>query len=137
MGKKPFTAYNGALQNHARELRKNMTSQEKKLWYGYLRNYPIKFYRQRSIGYYIADFYCSKARLVIEVDGSQHFEPKDLLYDEKRTTYFKEYGLEVVRFTNRDIDTNLRGVCDFIDLKIEERLKSAPQSAPERGAGSP
>ena len=130
MGKKPFTAYNGALRNHARELRENMTSQEKKLWYGYLRNYPIKFYRQRSIGYYIADFYCSKARLVIEVDGSQHFEPKDLLYDEKRTTYFKEYGLEVVRFTNRDIDTNLRGVCDFIDLKIEERLTSAPQKRP-------
>ena len=126
MDRKPFTAYNGTLTKRARELRRNMTSQEKKLWYGYLREYPIKFYRQRTIGCYIVDFYCSRAQLIIEVDGSQHFEPEDLIYDENRTEYFKKYGLEVVRFTNRDIDTNLRGVCDFIDLKIQERLNNLP-----------
>ena len=122
-----FTGYNKSMKENSRELRKCMTLQERKLWYGYLRDYPYKFYRQRSIGGYIVDFYCSAARLVIEVDGGQHFEPAELDYDAKRTAFLQNYGLEVVRVTNRDVDRNLRGVCDFIDMKIEERGLKLPE----------
>ena len=80
-----YTGYNQKLKDRSRELRKTMTKQEKRLWYEFLRKYPVKFYRQRSIDYFIADFYCSAARLVVEVDGSQHFTDQGLEYDRERT----------------------------------------------------
>ena len=92
-----------------------MTLQEKKLWYDFLKNYPVKFVRQRPIGQYIADFYCSKAKLVIELDGSQHYTEEGLSYDENRTYVINEFGVEVVRFSNYDVDTNFEGVCLQID----------------------
>ncbi len=117
-----FTGYDPALKENARQLRKNMTRQERHLWYDYLRNYPIKFYRQRVIDRYIADFYCSKAKLVIELDGSQHYTEDGIEYDSARTKILEQYGLEVIRFSNLDIDRNFKGVCSKIDMIVKEKI---------------
>lgn len=117
-----FTGYNRKLLEGARELRKNMTPQEYKLWHIYLKNYPIKFYRQRIIDSYIVDFYCSKAKLVIEVDGSQHYTKDGMEYDEIRTSVLEKYGLDVLRFSNDDINKNLTGVCLEIDKTVKQRV---------------
>ncbi|MCD8353447.1 MAG: DUF559 domain-containing protein, partial [Clostridiales bacterium] len=100
---KPYTGYNKALKDRARVLRKNMTPEESRLWYVFLKDYPVKVYRQRVIDGYIVDFYCSIAKLVIEIDGSQHFTTEGLEYDSFRSDLLEQYGLEVIRFTNRDI----------------------------------
>ncbi len=107
--------------SHARELRREMTPQERKLWYLFLRSYPVKFYRQRVIGPYIADFYCSAANLVVEIDGSQHYEPQGQAYDEKRTEILSTYDLEVLRFSNREINTAFQAVCEQIDAAVKRR----------------
>lgn len=117
-----FTGYNNNLKNQSRELRKNMTEQERRLWFCFLRNYPIKIYRQRSIGNYIADFYCSKAKVIIEIDGSQHFTDKGMNYDDYRTKMINEFGVSVIRYSNYDVNTNFEGVCLEIDREICERL---------------
>lgn len=122
MEKEHYTGYNSKLKDFSRDLRKNMTPQERRLWFCYLKTYPVKFYRQRSIAYYIADFYCSKAHLVIEIDGGQHYTPEGMDYDRNRTEVIETYQLEVIRFSNSDIDKNFRGVCEYIDLKVAERL---------------
>ena len=108
---------------NARRLRREMTPHERKLWYLFLRNYPVKIYKQRIIGSFIVDFYCASARVVIEVDGSQYFEPEGLAYDAERSKFLTSLGLEVLRFSNRDIDRDFRGVCTQIDLTIQQRLK--------------
>ena len=105
----------------ARSLRREMTPHERKLWYLFLRTYPVKIYKQRIIGKYIADFYCASAKLVIELDGSQHYENQGIADDEKRSAYLEALGLMVLRFSNRDIDREFRGVCEQIDLVIRER----------------
>ena len=97
-----------------------MTPQEKRLWYDYLRHYPIKVYKQRIIDNYIADFYCHKARLVIEIDGSQHYTDEGKTYDDVRTEVLGRYGLHVIRFSNKDIDEKFEGVCLVIDKTIKE-----------------
>lgn len=117
-----LTGDNKLLLNKAKELRKCMTKEEKKLWFNFLRNYPIKFYRQRIINNYIVDFYCSKARLVIELDGMQHYEEKALIYDKHRTDVINQYGIEVIRFTNREINENFEGVVMVIENKIKEKI---------------
>ena len=108
----------------ARQLRKEMTPQERKLWYLFLRKYPVKIYKQRIIGRYIVDFYCASAKLVIEVDGSQHYEPHGMAYDAERSAFLAAQGLEVLRFSNRDIEREFRGVCEQIDLVIQKRLQN-------------
>ena len=108
--------------NNARRLRREMTPYERKLWYLFLRKYPVKIYKQRIIGGYIVDFYCASANLVIEVDGSQHYEPQGIAYDAERTTFLSNLGLEVLRFSNRDIDRSFRGVCEQIDNTIKSRM---------------
>ena len=113
---------NNHLLNIARILRRNMTRQEKHLWYDFLQNYPIKIYKQRIIDNFIADFYCHQARLVIEVDGSQHYTPSGKTYDEARTEALEKYGIYVLRFSNKDIDEKFDGVCYTIDKKIRERI---------------
>ena len=118
-----FTGYNSKLKDRARELRKSMTPQERHLWYDYLRTYPIKFYRQRVIDYFIADFYCSPARLVIELDGGQHFTVDGHIYDEERTAIINNYGLFVLRFSNSDVDQHFDGVCRKIDQVVFERIR--------------
>ena len=100
-----------------------MTPQEKHLWYDFLQHYPAKMYKQRIVDNYIADFYCHAARLVIEIDGAQHYSVEGRSYDEKRTKALKRYGIEVLRFTNRDIDLRFRGVCYIIDKTIKERIE--------------
>ena len=111
---------NSQLEN-ARRLRREMTPHERKLWYLFLRKYPIKIYEQRIIGKFIVDFYCASAKLVIEVDGSQHYEPQGMAYDVERTAFLSAFGLDVLRISNRDIDRNFRGVCGQIDLTIQNR----------------
>ena len=113
---------NSQLEN-ARRLRREMTPHERKLWYLFLRKYPVKVYKQRIIGKFIVDFYCASARLVIEVDGTQHYEPQGMDYDSERSAFLTGHGLEVLRFSNRDIDRNFYGVCTQIDLTIRQRLQ--------------
>ena len=112
---------NYRLLDAARELRRNMTPQEKQLWYQFLRQYPIKIYKQRIINNFIVDFYCHQARLVIELDGSQHYTDEGKAYDTERTEVLKSYGISVLRFSNRDVDDNFRGVCCEIDKVIKQR----------------
>lgn len=119
-----FTGYNPKLKPLARELRKQMTPQEKHLWYDFLKNYSIPFYRQRIIDRYIADFYCSKAKLVIELDGLQHFTDSGIKQDEYRTRLLNLYGIEVIRFTNKEVNHHFEGVCRMIDKKVRERVSA-------------
>ena len=113
---------NTRLEN-ARRLRREMTPHERKLWYLFLRKYPVKIYKQRIIGRFIVDFYCASAKLVIEVDGSQHYEPKGMTYDAERSAFLSFLDLEVLRFSNRDIDREFHGVCEQIDITIQSRLQ--------------
>jgi very-short-patch-repair endonuclease len=110
--------HNKTLTPKAKALRKNMTPQERKLWYEFLRTYPVRFLRQKVIGRFVADFYCAKAKLVIELDGSQHYT-EDVRYDEKRTKILEAYGLKVIRFYNGDVDRNFLGVCQIIDAETK------------------
>lgn len=116
--------YNKANIPLARALRKNMTPWERHLWYDFLRTYPVRFQRQKLIGNYIADFYCAKAHLVIELDGSGHYEEKQQQKDNFRTEKLEEENLTVLRFSNLDVDKNFRGVCEYIDWYIKENYPS-------------
>ena len=110
----------------ARTLRKNMTSWERKLWYKFLRNYPIRFQRQKAIGNYIVDFYCAKARFVVELDGGGHYTDEQIQKDNIRTKELEGTKLTILRICNLDIDRNFSGVCEYIELAVK---KSLPQSA--------
>ena len=114
---------NHKLLENARELRREMTPQEKHLWYDYLRYYPVKIYKQRIIDNFIVDFYCAKAKLVIELDGSQHFTPDGKHHDSLRTDVIEKYKLKVIRFSNNDVDRKFNGVCSVIDRTIQERIE--------------
>ena len=107
---------NTDLLKYARDLRKDMTKEERHLWYDFLKDYPIKFTRQKIIGNYILDFYCEKYKLAIELDGSQHYEETGMVYDQKRTNYLENLGIHVLRFTNDDIKRNFHGVCEAIHM---------------------
>ena len=108
---------------NARRLRREMTPHERKLWYLFLRKYPVKIYKQRIIGRCIVDFYCASAKLVLEVDGSQHYEPQGMTYDAERSAFLSSLGLEILRVSNRDIDREFHGVCEQIDITIQSRLQ--------------
>ena len=99
-----------------------MTPWERKLWYQFLRTYPIRFQRQKAIGEYIADFYCAKAQLVIELDGGGHYTDEQKETDAVRTQALEKMGLQVLRFCNTDIDRNFRGVCACIDRTVQGRF---------------
>ena len=118
--------YEGKLIPFAKELRKNATRQEKHLWYDFLRTYSVRFQRQKTVGNYILDFYCHRAKLAVELDGGQHYSETGEAYDEKRTLELQKYGIEVLRFSNLDIDRNFSGVCMMIDERVNERISSAP-----------
>ncbi|MEM6427820.1 MAG: endonuclease domain-containing protein [Deinococcota bacterium] len=102
--------YNRKLVARAKELRRNATPAEKKLWNACLKHLDIKVYRQRPIDNFIVDFYIPRAKLVIEVDGASHFTPEGRIYDADRTNVLSGYGLQVMRFTNLDVLNNLEGV---------------------------
>ena len=106
----------------ARILRQEMTKEEKHLWYDFLKNYPIRFTRQKIITHYIADFYCAKAKLVIELDGAQHNTAEGRAYDEERTEFLKKYGLVVLRIPNNQINDNFEVMCKYIDSIVRKRL---------------
>ena len=122
MNKIPIKKNNSLLEN-AKQLRRNMTRQEKHLWYDFLQHYPIKIYKQRIIDNYIVDFYCHKARLVIELDGARHYTPEGKVYDAARTEVLERYGLSVLRFSDSDVDDRFAVVCDRIDKIIQERIE--------------
>ena len=111
------------LRPTARMLRKSMTKEERRLWYDFLRSYPVRFLRQKVIDNYIVDFYCHDARLVIELDGSQHYSESGMLKDKIRTERIEERDLTVVRIPNNEIDKNFNGVCEYIDLLITKNVK--------------
>ena len=117
---------NARLTSNARTLRKNMTKEEYKLWNQFLRRYKPRFHRQYVIGNYIADFYCHKAKLVVELDGSQHFTPEEQEYDQKRSIFLEAQGLKVVRFSNLDILRRFREVCEEIHRLVEVRTVQEP-----------
>jgi len=110
----------------AKELRRNMTPWERKLWYEFLRGYPLRFQRQKAIGEYIADFYCAKARLVIELDGGGHYTAEQREADTRRDAELNTLGLTVLRIRNTEVDKDFAAVCEYIDVYVK---RSLPQSA--------
>ena len=119
---------NGEMLPRARKLRHNMTPQEQKLWYRFLRKYPVKIYKQRIVESFIVDFYCSKALLVIEVDGSQHYTEQGEAYDLERSAVLERYGLLVLRFSNLEVEQEFDGVCTLIDKTIQSRMNLNPDA---------
>ena len=115
--------YKSNLIPRAKELRKHATPQENHLWYDCLRGCPVRFQRQKTIDSFIADFYCHAAKLVIEVDGSQHYSAQGQAYDKERSEILERYGLRVLRFSNYEIDTQFSSVCDTIYQAIKERMQ--------------
>ena len=114
--------HNSKLTKCAQELRRNMTKEERRLWYEYLNRYPYRFRRQLAVGNFVLDFYCAAAKLAIELDGSQHFQPQGLARDAERTAFLEANGIYVLRFSNTDVMRNLKGVCDQIDLTVKSRI---------------
>ena len=128
--------YESKLIDRAKQLRRDATKQENHLWYDYLKDYPLRFQRQKAIGNYIVDFYCHKAGLVVELDGSQHYEEDAMQYDVKRTEYLNTSGLRVLRILNIDVDRNFEGVCMEIDKTVHGLLgeQNIDQPAKERNS---
>ena len=114
--------HNKSLVSNARPLRKNMPKEERHLWYDFLRSYPVKFLRQKILGKYIVDFYCAEAQLIVELDGSQHYEDKGMVYDAERTAYLEQYGGRVLRIPNNEVSPNFSGVCEYIDFAVKQSL---------------
>ena len=117
--------YQKHLKPYAQENRRAPTPEEKKLWYVFLRHHPFQFRRQKSFGCYIVDFYCSSAKLVIEIDGSQHFSEEGKVWDENRTAHLNSLGLQVIRFTNQQVNEEFESVCSMIDVAIEKAVYGA------------
>ena len=113
--------YNRKLKNRSQELRNTSTPQENKLWYEFLREHPCSFARQKPVGNYIVDFYCSSKKLVIEIDGSQHYTDDGLKHDQIRTELLESFGLHVLRFSNSEINTSFREVCESIQNYIDSK----------------
>lgn len=120
-GVKKMIDYNRKLIKKAQNLRRNATPQENKLCYEFLRNYPIRFQRQKTIDNYIVDFYCHKAKLIIEIDGSQHYDETKALLDSKRTAKLNSLGLDVLRFSNNDINNCFDSVCEKINYEAKNK----------------
>ena len=110
--------YDPNLKDKALELRKNMTKHERYLWYKHLSKHHVRFQKQKIIDHYIVDFYCAKASLVIEVDGESHILQGQEVYDENRTKALESYGLQVLRFTNLEIEVDFERVCGVIDSVV-------------------
>ena len=113
---------NKQLVPFAKQLRKEMTKEERRLWYDFLRSYPVRFSRQKVLGKYIADFYSAEAQLIIELDGSQHYEADEIQKDADRTAFLEGYGLTVIRIPNNEVNRNFRGVCEYIDATVKQSL---------------
>ena len=114
--------HNKQLVPFAKQLRKEMTKEERHLWYDFLRDYPVRFSRQKILGKYIADFYSAEAKIVVELDGSQHYETENTEKDAERTTFLESHGLRIIRIPNNEISRNFRGVCEYIDIAVRQSL---------------
>ena len=114
--------HNKQLVPFAKQLRKEMTKEERHLWYDFLRSHPVRFSRQQVLGKYIADFYSAEAKLVIELDGSQHYDEENKEHDAERTAFLQSYGLTVIRIPNNEVCRNFRGVCEYIDTAVRQSL---------------
>ena len=114
--------HNKQLVPLAKQLRKEMTKEERHLWYDFLRTHPVRFSRQKILGKFIADFYSAEAKLVIELDGSQHYEDGNMEKDAERTAFLEGYGLTVIRIPNNEVNSNFRGVCAYIDAAVRQSL---------------
>ncbi|MBO5065658.1 MAG: endonuclease domain-containing protein [Clostridia bacterium] len=120
---------NSTLDKYAKENRKNMTDEEKKVWYQILRGREPKFHRQRIIGNYIVDFYCPKLKLIVEIDGYQHFYEENREYDGKRTEHLEKLGFYVLRFENTEVNKdfeNVRCIINNVCESLEKGIKPAP-----------
>ena len=123
---------NSSLTPYSKRLRKDMTPEERKLWFLFLRRLNVTINRQKVFGYFILDFYCASAMLAIEIDGSQHFEDKEKEYDKQRDAYLQSMGITVLRFTNRDINLLFDEVCDRITTELSKRISvSLKDSQPD------
>ena len=107
-------ANNSKLTGNAKTLRKNMTREERHLWYDFLKNLPVTVNRQKVIGNYIVDFYIAAAKLIIELDGSQHYEDKGIENDTKRDAFLNDLGIKVLRYSNLDVNQRFESVCEDI-----------------------
>lgn len=116
--------HNKAIVPLAKTLRKNMTKEERHLWYDFLRSYPIRFSRQKVLGKYIVDFYSAQAKLVIELDGSQHYEERCEQKDKERTEYLEQYGVNVLRIPNNWVNQQFNEVCEYTDHYMKRSLRS-------------
>lgn len=114
--------HNKNLVPFAKQLRKEMTKEERHLWYDFLRSYPVRFSRQKVLGKYIVDFYSAEAKLVIELDGSQHFDEFAIKKDAERTSFLESYGLNVIRIPNNELNENFYKVCEYIDFVVKQAL---------------
>ncbi|MBP3634248.1 MAG: endonuclease domain-containing protein [Oscillospiraceae bacterium] len=114
--------HNKQLVPLAKQLRKEMTKEERHLWYDFLRTHPARFTRQKVLGKYIADFYSAKARIVVELDGSQHYDADNMEKDAQRTAFLNHYGLTVLRIPNNEVNRNFSGVCEYIDTTVQQSL---------------
>ena len=116
--------YNKNLTDNARELRKNMTPEEKHLWHDFLKKLPVTVNRQKNIGNYIVDFFIASSRIVIEIDGSQHGKPENIDADVKRDGDLKKLGITVLRYSNKDINERFNNVCydilKYVGLNVEQ-----------------
>ncbi len=120
---------NPNLTGNAKALRKNMTKEERHLWYDFLKQLPITINRQKVIGNYIVDFYCASEKLVIELDGSQHYTTQGINADNNRDEYLQSLGLTILRYTNLDIKRNFNGVCmDILQHISTSSTASGPPS---------
>ena len=120
MGHPPFIPYRRNLKTNAQSLRRDPTPAERKLWFEFLRDLPVRFTRQKPLGRYIADFYCSSCRLIVEVDGDSHFTQRGTHYDARRTAALEAEGIRVIRVTNLEVMEQFEGVC----LRIQDALKT-------------
>ncbi len=114
--------HNRSIVHISKTLRKNMTKEERHLWYDFLRTYPVKFSRQKILGKYIVDFYSAQAKLIIELDGSQHYDDNGISKDKERTAYLEQYGLKILRIPNNQVNQNFREVCEHIDNEVKQSL---------------
>ncbi len=106
--------HNKKLTKNSQALRKNMTKEERKLWYEFLKELPVTFHRQKVINNYIVDFYCASAKLVIEIDGTQHYLDEGKAKDEIRDNYLLSIGMTVLRYSNHEINNSFESVCQDI-----------------------
>ncbi len=126
MDKRKPLPINHDLKKYAVKMRKNQTDEEKKVWYQILKDRTPKFHRQRIIDNYIVDFYCPKLKLIIEIDGYQHFYEENTEYDNKRTAYLESLGFYVLRFENTEVNKDIEEVRYIIDRVCELRAKGVP-----------